>query len=232
MFAGYLRLLRTRTLQTQIATTAFIFPLGDAISQHLINNTKLIDHNYDRTLRSITYGTLFWAPLSYKWYTPIPFHGSLDLQSLTLTNDRNKFLNTITYPSSKLKTVACRVGIDISIFTSFATCYFFTIIGVLEGRNWNSIIDRIHTNYSTVACTNMAIFGPAQIINMSLIPVYGRPIFLNFVSLGYNCFLATINNSKTVNQTTTNTTSATTATKMADTETSPAGFMRHTSQNI
>ncbi|KAH9472741.1 hypothetical protein Pst134EA_003348 [Puccinia striiformis f. sp. tritici] len=210
MFAGYLRLLRTRTLQTQIATTAFIFPLGDAISQHLINNTKLIDHNYDRTLRSITYGTLFWAPLSYKW---------------------NKFLNTITYPSSKLKTVACRVGIDISIFTSFATCYFFTIIGVLEGRNWNSIIDRIHTNYSTVACTNMAIFGPAQIINMSLIPVYGRPIFLNFVSLGYNCFLATINNSKTVNQTTTNTTSAT-ATKMSDTETSPSGFMRHTSQNI
>jgi hypothetical protein len=26
------------------------------------------------------------------------------------------------------------------------------------------------------------------------VPVYGRPPFLNLVSLGYNCFLATVNN--------------------------------------
>ncbi|KAI9620125.1 hypothetical protein KEM48_008328 [Puccinia striiformis f. sp. tritici PST-130] len=227
MFAGYLRLLRTRTLQTQIATTAFIFPLGDAISQHLINNTKLIDHNYDRTLpiNHLWHALLGTTLLQMVYSHPFPWISRLTITDTDQRQEQVPQYDHIPFIQTQ------KVGIDISIFTSFATCYFFTIIGVLEGRNWNSIIDRIHTNYSTVACTNMAIFGPAQIINMSLIPVYGRPIFLNFVSLGYNCFLATINNSKTVNQTTTNTTSAT-ATKMSDTETSPSGFMRHTSQNI
>ncbi|KAA1100276.1 MpV17 mitochondrial inner membrane protein [Puccinia graminis f. sp. tritici] len=140
----------------------------------------------------------------------------------------NKTLNRITYPTSKLKTVLCRVGIDMALFTSFATCYFFTCMGFLEGRTWHEIKARIERNYSTVVWTNIGIFGPAQIINMrsvdrqtyharikygpsnthtptppifspqklenSLVPVYGRPPFLNLVSLGYNCFLATVNN--------------------------------------
>ncbi|KAA1098440.1 MpV17 mitochondrial inner membrane protein [Puccinia graminis f. sp. tritici] len=170
---GYLRLLQTYTLPTQMATAAVIFPIGDAISQHLIDQKPWKDHNYSRTLRSITYGTLAWAPIAYKW---------------------NKTLNRITYPTSKLKTVLCRVGIDMALFTSFATCYFFTCMGFLEGRTWHEIKARIERNYSTVVWTNIGIFGPAQIINMSLVPVYGRPPFLNLVSLGYNCFLATVNN--------------------------------------
>ena len=128
---------------------------------------------FNRTLRSITYGSLAWAPIAYKW---------------------NKLLSGITYPSSTLKTVLCRVAIDMALFTSFATCYFFTCMGLLEGRTWKEIQARIDRNYSTVVWTNISIFGPAQIINMSLVPVYGRPPFLNLVSLGYNCFLATLNN--------------------------------------
>jgi len=168
----YLRLLQTYTLPTQIGTTAVIFPIGDSISQHLIDKKPWKEHNYSRTLRSIAYGGLAWAPMAYQW---------------------NKVLSKISYPSSMLKTVMCRVGIDMAIFTSFATCYYFVCMGFLEGRSWAEIKARIQQNYRTVVCTNMGIFGPAQIINMSVIPIYGRPPFLNLVSLGYNCFLATLN---------------------------------------
>ncbi|PLW57574.1 hypothetical protein PCANC_01176 [Puccinia coronata f. sp. avenae] len=169
----YLRLLQTYTLPTQIGTAAVVFPLGDSISQHLIDKTPWKEHNYWRTLRSITYGSLAWAPIVYQW---------------------NKVLNRINYPSSLLRTVMYRVGVDMAIFTSFATCYFFVCMGFLEGRSWAEIKARIERNYRTVVSTNMGIFGPAQIINMSVIPLYARPPFLNLVSLGYNCFLATLNN--------------------------------------
>ncbi|KNZ49573.1 hypothetical protein VP01_492g3 [Puccinia sorghi] len=247
----YLRLLQTYTLPTQICTTgkshlhtynsalhtltlltlfflAVIFPIGDSISQHLIDKKPWKEHNvkltkklflpvktkYSRTLRSITYGGLAWAPM-----------GKSQLDTLAYKNNRNKVLNKISYPSSMLKSkhplvgpgrrqtdtdeyvtaVICRVGIDMAIFTSFATCYYFVCMGLLEGRSWAEIKARIQQNYRTVVCTNMGIFGPAQIINMrrevtkfvnvqhSVIPIYGRPPFLNLVSLGYNCFLATLN---------------------------------------
>ncbi|WAR55368.1 hypothetical protein PtB15_6B108 [Puccinia triticina] len=161
--SAYLRRLQTHTLPTQMATAAVVFPLGDAISQHLIDRRPWAQHNSGL--------------------------GTHRLQML---------LSGITYPSSTLKTVLCRVAIDMALFTSFATCYFFTCMGLLEGRTWKEIQARIDRNYSTVVWTNISIFGPAQIINMSLVPVYGRPPFLNLVSLGYNCFLATLNNNTPV----------------------------------
>uniref|UniRef100_A0A0S1MJ70 Uncharacterized protein n=1 Tax=Phakopsora pachyrhizi TaxID=170000 RepID=A0A0S1MJ70_PHAPC len=80
-----------------------------------------------------------------------------------------------------------------SIFSPLATAYFFISIGLLERRSLDEIKQTIRRNHFHVTAVNMMVFGPAQIINMSSIPLYARPPFLNCVALGYNCFLATIN---------------------------------------
>ncbi|MBW0468005.1 hypothetical protein O181_007720 [Austropuccinia psidii MF-1] len=167
----YLRLLRTHTLLTQMGTAGLVFPLGDTISQHFVEDKSWQNHDYSRTLRYTIFGALGWAPIAYKW------HG---------------LLNKITY-STTLKTISARVAIDMLIFAPFATCYFFTSMGLLEKRNWAEIKHRVTKNFYRVVSTNISVFGPAQVINMAFLPVYARPPFLNLVSLGYNCFLASVN---------------------------------------
>ncbi|KAI8460438.1 hypothetical protein BY996DRAFT_2415631 [Phakopsora pachyrhizi] len=89
-----------------------------------------------------------------------------------IANRWHRFLNSINL-STKFKTIAAR--------------------GLLERRSLDEIKQTIRRNHFHVTAVNMMVFGPAQIINMSSIPLYARPPFLNCVALGYNCFLATIN---------------------------------------
>ncbi|KAG0141059.1 hypothetical protein CROQUDRAFT_664333 [Cronartium quercuum f. sp. fusiforme G11] len=168
---AYTRLLKERTLFTQVTTAGIIFPTSDAIAQHLIDKKAWIEHDYARTLRYVVYGALAWTPIANRWHA---------------------FLNSIVF-STPFRTMVGRIATDMTIFAPFATAYFFTTMGIMEGKSWQDIRTGLNMNMSSVTLTNISVFGPAQVINLSFMPLHARPPFLNCVSLGYNCFLATVN---------------------------------------
>lgn len=93
-------------------------------------------------------------------------------------------------------------------------CYKLLLTELVRMMDWTLL-----QNLLPVTLASIGVFGPAQIINFrlarspyisqdwpltqgpiilvvivtSFMPLYARPPFLNCVSLGYNCFLATVN---------------------------------------
>ena len=67
-------------------------------------------------------------------------------------------------------------------FAPFASTMFFTAQGVLTSRPWESTPttlgtrDVIAENLAPTVVRQWAIFGPAQVLNLSLIPLYARPV--------------------------------------------------------
>lgn len=56
------------------------------------------------------------------------------------------------------------------------------------------IYERLEDRLYPTVLKQWLVFGPANLINLSVVPLYARPPFMNFVSIGWNCFLASAQN--------------------------------------
>ncbi|GAA5994123.1 Mpv17/PMP22 family protein [Rhodotorula paludigena] len=178
IFRGYLRLLQRYTLPTQMATAASTSALGDVLYQGWFEGKSLNQFEWYKTQRMAIYGSMVWAPLSNRWHA---------------------VLNKINL-GSKVKTVVARTVTDLALFSPFATCLFYTCQGLFEGRAFlpgstdvdapQCTFERLEERLWPTVQKQWALWGPANIINMSIVPVYARPPFSNFVAIGWNCFLA------------------------------------------
>ena len=63
--------------------------------------------------------------------------------------------------------------------------------GTMEGRplrtspakpEFQGILDRLGERLWPTIQLQWIVFGPAQAVNLTLIPLYGRPVFMNFIS--------------------------------------------------
>ncbi|GAA5923567.1 hypothetical protein JCM3775_000431 [Rhodotorula graminis] len=178
VFRGYLRLLQRYTLATQMGTSAVTASVGDLIYQTQFEDKRLSEVEWYRTRRMCIYGGLVWAPISNRWHTLV--------------------LNRINL-QGRVKTVLARTAIDLSFFSPFATCLFYTSQGAFEGRPLRTpavpdapqgIYERLEERLLPTVQKQWAVWGPVNLINLSVIPVYGRPPFANMVSIGWNAFLA------------------------------------------
>lgn len=94
---------------------------------------------------------------------------------------------TLTYIVFATAIVA-RTVTDGAIFAPFATCLFYASQGTMEGRPWRStaeiqgINERLRERLWGTVQKQWCVFGPAQVINLTLIPLYARPPFMNMVS--------------------------------------------------
>lgn len=166
-----------------MATGGVTSGMGDIIYQQVIEKRGWRDHELFRTRRLAVYGCFCFAPVANRWHA---------------------VLNSIKV-GGKWSTVAARSLTDSLIFAPFATCFFYLCQGTMEGRPWTSttdtvgIYERLNERLFGTVLKQWAFFGPAQIINLTLIPVYARPPFINCFALGWNIYLAGAQNTGAIN---------------------------------
>jgi hypothetical protein len=66
-------------------------------------------------------------------------------------------------------------------------------MGVLEGRPFHQIKERIRTHYWWMLAHNVAFFGPIQLFNLGYSPLWLRPIVMNCGSLLWSIWVANVN---------------------------------------
>ncbi|GAA6031059.1 hypothetical protein JCM8097_003984 [Rhodosporidiobolus ruineniae] len=181
IFKGYIRLLQRHTLPTQMATAAVTSGSGDLLWQMGFEGKSLDQVEWVKTGRLAVYGAFCWAPLSNRWHRV--------LASINL--------------NGRVKTTLARTLTDLAIFSPFATCLFYSVQGTFEGRPFRTpavaadggeppqgIYERLEERLWPTVQKQWLLFGPANIVNLSVIPIYARPPFMNVFSLVWNVYLA------------------------------------------
>lgn len=157
-------------LIANMATSGLIAGSGDVATQLIFNENSKID--YKRTLRNVTYGTLFWAPIGYTWY---PMLSKLRVAS-----------------SEKVNQVA-RVAVDQLFFAPFVGIpVFYTAMVVLK-RERDPIVkvkERLEKHWWSTLCTNWMVWPAFQVVNFSYTPVAYRLTVVNIFSVFWNGYLS------------------------------------------
>lgn len=100
---------------------------------------------------------------------------------------------------SRNAAVLARTATDLTFFSPFATCLFYAAQGTMEARPFRTpaipdapqgIYERLEERLWPTVQKQWAVFGPANLINLSVVPLYARPPFMNVISIGWNTFLA------------------------------------------
>ena len=95
--------------------------------------------------------------------------------------------------------VLARTATDLTFFSPFATCLFYAAQGTMEARPFRTpaipdapqgIYERLEERLWPTVQKQWAVFGPANLINLSVVPLYARPPYINVIPIGWNPFLA------------------------------------------
>jgi protein Mpv17 len=177
LWAGYCGALVRNPLRTRMIASGTLFGIGDIVAQQGFEHRGL-SHDLGRTGRTIFYGTFIFAPLVNTWLGVV---------------ERVKF-------RSKVGTVVARTGLDIFCWGSFITtvycksrhdtqrrcrwsdeAIFFlqkgTATGFLEGKTTQQVKDKLELVFPQALLTSWTVFGPAQLLNFSIIPPLHRMLF-------------------------------------------------------
>lgn len=65
-------------------------------------------------------------------------------------------------------------------------------MAVLEG---GSVSDKLDKNYKNALTTNYMVWPFVQTVNFKFIPLDHRVLFVNIISIGWNCYLSALNSS-------------------------------------
>lgn len=179
VLAWYQARLAARPLLTQAVTTSILFAVGDITAQQLVESrpasspgSSAPSHDYLRTARMALYGGAVFGPAAATWF---------------------KFLSRhVTFPSSPRKTMLARVAVDQGVFAPVFIGVFLSSMAVMEG---GSPKEKLGKNYWSALSTNWLVWPWVQMVNFTFVPLHHRVLFVNVVSIGWNCYLSFLNSS-------------------------------------
>lgn len=90
-------------------------------------------------------------------------------------------------------TIAARVALDQGVFAPVAIGMFLSSMAVLEGGDVGEKLDK---NYKSALTTNYMVWPFVQAVNFKFVPLDHRVLFVNVISIGWNCYLSALNSSK------------------------------------
>ncbi len=93
---------------------------------------------------------------------------------------------------SSTATVAARVACDQLLFAPTFIGIFLSSMAILEGT---SPREKLEKTYGTALRTNYYVWPLVQGVNFKLVPLEHRVLFVNVISIGWNCYLSFLNNS-------------------------------------
>ena len=103
-----------------------------------------------------------------------------------------KFLSRHVTLRSPNATILARVACDQGIFAPTFIGVFLSSMAVLEG---SSPKEKLEKSYSEALLTNWMIWPFVQMVNFKLVPLHHRLLFVNVISIGWNCYLSFLNSS-------------------------------------
>lgn len=65
-------------------------------------------------------------------------------------------------------------------------------MATMEG---NSVKDKLDKNYKTALTSNYMLWPFVQAVNFKVVPLEHRVLFVNVISIGWNCYLSYLNSS-------------------------------------
>lgn len=89
-------------------------------------------------------------------------------------------------------TTAARVALDQGVFAPVAVGCFLSSMAVLEG---GSVKEKLDKNYTSALTANWMVWPFVQAINFTFVPLDHRVLFVNVISIGWNCYLSFLNSS-------------------------------------
>lgn len=191
----YTRMLKEKPLITKSVSSFIALGSGDLLCQFLelnyfpkikeneenkIKTNKEIDSNVEekinltaeynlkRTLKQATFGFFISPYLHLNYNIIIPF----------------------LFPGSGVKNLVKSVAYNQSIHSMFCTLVFFTYIDVLNGVEFKKSISNAAYKLPFTVIANLKVWVPAQMINLSIMPLEYRVLFTNMVSIIWSCFLS------------------------------------------
>ncbi|OIW26008.1 hypothetical protein CONLIGDRAFT_515878 [Coniochaeta ligniaria NRRL 30616] len=169
MLGWYQARLAARPLLTQSITSAVLFAVGDVTAQQLVEKKGFENHDLARTGRMALYGGTIFGPAATTWF------GFLQ---------RNVNLRTTN------RTILARVALDQGVFAPTFIGVFLSSMAVLEGT---SPQEKLEKSYTPALLTNYMIWPFVQLVNFKFVPLHHRVLFVNVISIGWNCYLSYLN---------------------------------------
>ncbi|KAH7138688.1 hypothetical protein B0J11DRAFT_515104 [Dendryphion nanum] len=169
MLRWYQAKLKTAPLLTQAVTTAILFGTGDVLSQQAVEKVGPENHNFARTGRMAAYGGVIFGPAATKWYS---------------------FLASRVNLSTTNRTIAARVAADQFIFAPTNMTFFLSSMAYMEG---SSPAEKLKKAWVPGMTNNFLLWPWVQAVNFRFVPLEHRVLVVNFVALGWNCYLSYLN---------------------------------------
>jgi protein Mpv17 len=161
--------LAARPLLTQAVTTSILFGVGDIVAQQAVEKRGLEKHEIARTGRMLLYGGVIFGPCAATWFKILQ--------------------RRVNLPSANA-TILARVACDQGLFAPTFIGIFLSSMAILEG---SSPSEKLSRSYGEALRTNYMIWPFVQLVNFKLVPLEHRLLFVNGISIGWNCYLSYLN---------------------------------------
>lgn len=148
--------------------------------------------NIPRTLRAVTYGCLFFAPITVMWQGKI-------LPRITNPFIRNFRRSNMSPRRLHVLDTVFRVSVDQLIMPGLVLIPLYNTIMVFLAMHENPIEliqQKLQNGWWRVLKAGWTVWPGFQLVNMLFVPVHFRIVATNIWSVGWTCFLSFCHNTK------------------------------------
>lgn len=156
------------TLPRQCLTGGVLFATGDCIAQQFVEKRRS-SHDFPRTFRLALYGGCVFSPLASLWF--------------------GKVLERVSF-ASKPANIVAKVALDQGLASPAFVAMFFSVTTLMKGEGVAEARKKVEENWWSTLKTAWGLWIPVQALNMAVVPVQGRLLFVNVVSIFWNTFLS------------------------------------------
>lgn len=156
------------TFPRQCLTGGVLFATGDTIAQQFVEKRRS-NHDIPRTVRLALYGGCVFSPLASIWF--------------------GRVLERVQFTSKPLN-IATKVALDQGIASPAFIAMFFSITTLMSGGTVDDAKKKVEDNWWPTLKTAWGLWVPVQTLNMAVVPVQSRLLFVNVVSIAWNTFLS------------------------------------------
>ncbi|KAL7566652.1 hypothetical protein ACA910_017718 [Epithemia clementina (nom. ined.)] len=188
LWTSYNAALEESPLLVKSVTAAVILGTGDLAGQALeavrggndsTNDATQKDGGVDvaRALRFAVFGLVLQAPWNHFYYLLLDGAMPPTEEPFTSTN-------------------FVKVVIDQFVQAPIFTVLIFVFLGILEGKQLESIQKQLETDYKETIVANWKLWVPATVVNIGFVPPILRVLYLNCVFFFWSIYLSLVINKK------------------------------------